>query len=148
LDRSSSFLSTDAQDNPVHTGHALFTIWCPSTSVDRWVCSSRPLDPTVTRTVRCTPIVWCYSPRAPGCEPLYADCLVSHQTVRCTRDMLLFTVRCATSVLADCPLHGFLRCFLGLLLFLSLGLLCFFMSSFEVLHHQCLSPILFASCEL
>jgi hypothetical protein len=32
--------------------------------------------------------------------------------------------------------------------FLSLGLLSFFMSSFEVLHPQCLSPILFTSYEL
>jgi hypothetical protein len=50
----------------------------------------------------------------------------SAQTVWCTPDRLLFTVQCATSVPADCPLHGILCCFLGILLFLSLGLLRFF----------------------
>jgi hypothetical protein len=90
------------------------------------VCSSRPLDPTVTQTVRCTPDNLVLQPESARCGPLYVDCRVSHRTVRCTPDMLLFTIRCATSLLADCPFHGFLRCFLGLLLFLSLGLLCFF----------------------
>jgi hypothetical protein len=73
------------------------------------------------RTVRC------YSPRVPF-GLLCAESPVSHRTVWCTLDRLLFSVRCATSALADCPLHGFPRCFLGLLLFLSLGLL----SSFYV----------------
>jgi hypothetical protein len=98
------------------------------------VCSSRPLD--------------LLQPKSARCGPLCADCPVSHWTVWCMPNMLLFTIRCATSALADCPLHGFLRCFLGLLLFLSPRLLSSFMSSFEVLHPQCLSPILFASCEL
>jgi hypothetical protein len=35
----------------------------------------------------------------------------------------LFTVRCATRELSECPLLGFLHYFLGLLLILSLGLL-------------------------
>jgi hypothetical protein len=58
------------------------------------------------------------------------------------------TVWCATKALADYPLLGFLRYFLGLLLNLSLGLLRIFISSFEVLHPQSLSPIIFASSEL
>jgi hypothetical protein len=72
------------------------------------VCSSHhwirqlPRLSSAHRTVRCC------SPRAPGSGPLYADCPVSHQTVRCTTDRLLLTVRCTTSALADCPLHGFL----------------------------------------
>jgi hypothetical protein len=90
------------------------------------VYSSRPLDLNVARLSGAHQTVRCYSPRAPSCRPLCADFLVSHWTVRCTPGRLLFTVRCTTSALANCPLHGFLRCFLGFLLFLSLGLLCFF----------------------
>jgi hypothetical protein len=75
------------------------------------VCSSRPLDPTVARLSG-----------AVARGRLVAG--PSAQTVRwCKPDMLQFTVQCVTSVLADCPLHGFLCCFLGLLLFLSLGLI-------------------------
>jgi hypothetical protein len=59
----------------------------------------------------------------------------------------LFTIRCDTRVLTDCPLIVFLHYLLGLLLTLSLGLLRIFRSCFEVLHHQSLSSILFASCE-
>jgi hypothetical protein len=90
------------------------------------VCSSRPLDLTVTRTVRCRSDSPVLQPKSTRCGPLRTDCTVSHWTVRCTPDRLLFIVRCATSVLADCALHAFLCCFFGLLLFLSLGLLCFF----------------------
>jgi hypothetical protein len=39
---------------------------------------------------------------------------------------VVFTVQCATRALVDCPLHGFLHYFLGLLLFLSSRLLCIF----------------------
>jgi hypothetical protein len=106
------------------------------------VCSSQRLDPTITQTI------WCYNPRAPGYGTLCTDCHASHRTVWCTPNKLLFTVRCATSAPANYPLHGFLRCFFGLLLFLSLGFLQFLMSSFEVLYPQCLSPIIFTLCEL
>jgi hypothetical protein len=90
------------------------------------VYNSRPFNLTIVRLSGAHQIVRCYSPRAPDCEPLYADCLVTHRTVQCTPERLLFTVRCTTSALADCPLHGYFCHSLGLLLFLSLGLLCFF----------------------
>jgi hypothetical protein len=54
-----------------------------------------------------------------GCEPLCTDCPVHTGHV-------LLTIWCATKALAGSPLLGFLRYFLGLLLFLSLGLLCIF----------------------
>jgi hypothetical protein len=38
------------------------------------VYSSRPLDPTVAKLSGAYRTVRCYSPRAPVCEPLYADC--------------------------------------------------------------------------
>jgi hypothetical protein len=93
------------------------TVRCPShvsqplrsVTVDRWI---RPL-PRLSCAHR---IVRCYNPRVPSCGPLCADCSVHTRQV-------LFIVRCTTKALADCPLHGFLLCFLGLLLFLSLGLL-------------------------
>jgi hypothetical protein len=89
---------------------------CWGLAVDRWI---RPLP----RLSGAHQTIWCYSPRAPCSGPLYADYPMSHQTVWCTPNRVLFTVRCATRALADYPLHGFLRCFLGLVLFLSLGLL-------------------------
>jgi hypothetical protein len=75
------------------------------------VCSNRPLDPIVTQTVRCTPDSPVLQPQSPRCGPFCADYPVSHRTVRRTPNRLLFTVRCTTSALDDCPLHGFLRCF-------------------------------------
>jgi hypothetical protein len=73
-----------------------------SVAVDRWI---RPL--AILSSAHWT--VRCYSPRAPVVD-IYAQTVrVSHRTVRCTPDMVLFTVRCATKALADCPLHGFLR---------------------------------------
>jgi hypothetical protein len=83
-------------------------------------CISRSLDPTVTQTVRCTPDSPVLQPESVRYGHLCAECPVSHRVVWCIPDRLLFTVRCANSVLADCPLHVFVRCFLGLLLFLSL----------------------------
>jgi hypothetical protein len=105
LDRSNNFLSTGARDSLVHTGHALFTVWCPGyvsrllgfAAVDRWI---RPL----------------------------LDCLVLQPEGACLRAPLrrlsgvppdssvhtghvLFTVRCTTNALADFPLHVFLCCF-------------------------------------
>jgi hypothetical protein len=46
---SNSFLSTGAPDR------ALFTVLCLPRQPTVGVCSSRSLDPIVTRTVRCTP---------------------------------------------------------------------------------------------
>jgi hypothetical protein len=103
-----------------HTGQAWFTVWCPShvsqplgsATVDCWI---RPLLDYPVHTGQSG---------ATARGRLVA--VPSAQTVRCTPDMLLFTVRCATSAPADYPLNGFFRCFLGLLLFLSLGRLRFF----------------------
>jgi hypothetical protein len=92
---------------PCHVSRPLESI-----AVGHWIRALPKLS-NAHQTVRC------YIPRA-----LVVD--LSAQTVRCTPDMLLFIVRCTTSALADCPLHWFLRCFFGLHLFLSLGLLCFF----------------------
>jgi hypothetical protein len=75
------------------------------------VYSSRPFDPTIARLAGAHQTVRCYNLRVPSCRPLYIDCPVSDQTVQCTPNMLLFTVRCATSALADCPLNWFLPCF-------------------------------------
>jgi hypothetical protein len=93
------------------------------------VCSSRPLDPIIVQTVWCTPDIPVHTgqsgdiaPRVPGCGPLCSDCPVTHGIV----EYVLFTIRCTTRVLADCPL-GFFRCFLRFLLFLSLGLLRIFL---------------------
>jgi hypothetical protein len=97
-------LSSGAPDSPVHTAHSLFIVRCPGHV-------SWPL------------------PRLSGSDATARDHLVvglSTQTTRCPTGQVLFTVRCATSALADYPLHGFLWCFLGLLLFLSLRLLRFF----------------------
>jgi hypothetical protein len=149
LDRSSNFFSMGAPDSQVHTEHALFTVWCPShisrplrsAAVDRWI---RPLPRLsgAPRTVR-----WC-SLRAPVCGSLYTDCPVSHQIVRCTADMY-----CSLSgaPLVCWLIALFMDFFAGSLGFFCswvLDLYALFMSSFEVLHPQCLSPILFASCEL
>jgi hypothetical protein len=91
--------------------HRIRTVHCPvpchvsrslrSVAIDHWI---RPLS----RLSDAHRTVWCYNLRAP---------VVVHstQTAWCTPDMLLFTVWCATSALDDCPLHGFLRNFLGLL---------------------------------
>jgi hypothetical protein len=50
------------------------------------VCSSRLLDSTVARLSSAHRIIQYYSPRAPSCRPLCADCPVSHRTVWCTPD--------------------------------------------------------------
>jgi hypothetical protein len=130
---SNSFLSTGTPDKHCSVSDAL-----PRQPIVE-VCSSRPLDLTVAWLSGAHWTVWCCSPRAPIYRPLCVDCPdVQPDSPVHTRHALC-NVRCATRALADCPLHGFLRWFFGLLLFLSLGLL----SSFKVLHPQCLSPILF-----
>jgi hypothetical protein len=88
------------------------------------VCSSRPLFDCPVHTGQS-------GAAAQGrlsAGPFAQTVRVSHRTVRCTADRVLFTVRCATRALADCALHGFIRWFFGFLLFLSFGLL----SSFYV----------------
>jgi hypothetical protein len=119
---SSSFLSTGTPNSLVRTEHTLFIVrWLPRQPTVG-ICSSRPLDPTVTQTIRCTPDSSVLEPESARCGPLFADC------PGIPPDRVLFTIWCATRALADCPLHGFLRWFFGLLLFLILGLL----SSFYV----------------
>jgi hypothetical protein len=34
--KNNSFLSMGTPDSPVHIGQALFIVWCPATSADRW----------------------------------------------------------------------------------------------------------------
>jgi hypothetical protein len=106
---SDSFLSMGTSDSLVLTGHTQFIVRCPprqptlgSVAVDRWI---RPL-PRLSgahRTVRC------YNLRVPVVGVSAQTVRVSHQTVRCAPDKLLFTIRCASRALTDCPLHGFLR---------------------------------------
>jgi hypothetical protein len=88
--------------------HRISTVHCPAP----WprqstvgVCSSRSLDPTVPRQSGAHRTVRCCSPRVPRCGPLCTDCPVP--------DRLPFTVRCATSVLADCHFMDFFAVSLG-----------------------------------
>jgi hypothetical protein len=124
---NNSFLSTTTLDSPVRTGHTLFTVRCLPHQPTIGVCSSRPLAPTVTQIVRWSPDSSVLQPESAHCGPLCADYLDVPPDSPVHTGQVLFTVRCATRALADCPLHGFLRWFFGLL-FLSLGLL----SSFYV----------------
>jgi hypothetical protein len=93
-------------------------------------CSSRPLDPTVAvcplahRTVRCTPDSPVLQPESACLWPLCADCPVPHRTVRCTPDT---NVRCTTRRWLTARFLDSFADFFGLLLFLSIGLLCIFL---------------------
>jgi hypothetical protein len=67
--------------------HRTSTVHCPVS----WprqptvrVYSSRPLDPTVTQTVGCTPDSPVLQPESARCGPLCADCPVSHRTGYCS----------------------------------------------------------------
>ena len=113
-------------------------------AVDRWI---RPLPfcPLAHRTVQCTPDSPVLQPESAFLRPLCADCPVPHRTVRCTPDT---DVRCTTwrwltalSWISSLISSGFFVLEYWTPMHL-------FMSSFEVLHPQCLSPILFASYEL
>ena len=110
---SSSFLSSGAPDSPVH--HRTLNSKCPVRLCQPTVgvCSSRPLDPTVGFD-RC---------RLPVGTP---DSPVHTGQVLCT-------VRCATRRWLTALFSGFFADFYGLLLFLSLGLLCIFLC----LHLRC-----------
>jgi hypothetical protein len=94
---SSSFLLMGTPDNPVRTGHTLFTVRCLPRQLTIAVYSNRLLDPTITETVRCC------RPRAPVVGLSAQTVWVSHRTVRCTPDRVLFNVRCTTCALAECP---------------------------------------------
>jgi hypothetical protein len=93
------------------------------TSADRGVCRSRSLDPTVARMFGAHRIVWCYSPRVPSCRPHYADCPVSHWTVRCTPDMYCSLSGAPPGCWLTAHFLDFFTISFGLLFFLSLGLL-------------------------
>jgi hypothetical protein len=85
-------------------------------AVDRWI---RPLP-----YVRCTPDSPVLQPESACLWPLCADCPVPHQTVRCTLDI---NVRCTTRRWLTALILDFFADFFGLLLFLSIGLLCIFL---------------------
>jgi hypothetical protein len=117
------------------TGQPLCSVRCTPRQPTVGACSSRPLDPTVAVCSVHTGqfgadcpvphrIDRCYSQRASVCGPLCADCPVPHRTVRCTPDS---TVRCATRRWLTTRFLGFFADFFGLLLFLSIGLLCIFL---------------------
>jgi hypothetical protein len=80
------------------------------------VCGSRPLDPTIARLFGAHRTVRCHSSRAPVVGLSAHTVRLSHWTVRYA------TKRWLTALLLDFFADSF-----GLLLFLSLGLLCFFL---------------------
>jgi hypothetical protein len=98
-----------APDSPVHTGQALFTIWCMPRQLIVVVYSSQPLDPTVTQAVRCTPdspvlqpegpCLWAPLRRLSGCPTRQFD---AHRTIT-----IHYPVR--HQALADCSCLGFVR---------------------------------------
>jgi hypothetical protein len=112
-----------------------------SVAVDRWI-RQLPRQSGAHRTV------WCYCPRAPVCGPLCADCSVVPLDSPVHIGQLLFTVRCVTKRWLTALFLDFFADSFGLLFFLSLGLLCFFLCFFEVLRPYCLSPILVVSYKL
>jgi hypothetical protein len=117
------------------TGH-LCNVRCTPRQPTVDACSSRPLDPTVAvcpchtgqsgahRTVRCTPDSPVLQPESACLWPLCADCPVPHRTVWCTPDI---NVRCATRRWLTARFLDSFADFFGLLLFLSIGLLCIFL---------------------
>jgi hypothetical protein len=112
------------------TGHCTVDVRCTPRQPIVGACSSRPLDPTVAvcplahRTVRCTPDSPVLQPESACLWPLCADCPVPHRTVRCTPDI---NVRCATRRWLTARFLDSFADFFGLLLFLSIGLLCIFL---------------------
>jgi hypothetical protein len=119
---SNSFLLTGTPNSPVHTERPLFIVWCPATCADRWGLQQS----TVGSDLYSDCLV--LQPESACCGPLCTDCpgVPPDSPMHTGQDIVHYW--CATRALADCPLHGFLCCFLGLLLFLSLRLL----SSFYV----------------
>jgi hypothetical protein len=71
---SNRFLWMSAQDSPVHTRQALFTIWCPATSADRWGLQQATVGSNRCQTVRCTQDSPVLQPESARCGPLCADC--------------------------------------------------------------------------
>jgi hypothetical protein len=95
---------------------------------------SRPLVlVAVDRWIRLLPTVWC-TPDSPVLQPegaflwpLCADCSVVPPDSPVRTGQVLFTVRCTTRRWLTALFSGFFTDFFGLLLFLSLGLLCIFL---------------------
>jgi hypothetical protein len=71
---SSNFLSTGTPDSPVCTRHTLFIVRCLPRQLTAGVCSSRPLDLTVTQTIWCTSDSPVLQPESARCGPLCVDC--------------------------------------------------------------------------
>jgi hypothetical protein len=127
LDKKLLFLSTGALDSPVPTEHALFTIRCPghvsrplgSASVDRWI---RPLPDYPVHTRQSGAIARGRLVAGPSAQTTHWPTGQSgaHQIGYSSLSGVP-PVRWLTVHFMD-----FFRRFLGLLLFLSLGLLCFF----------------------
>jgi hypothetical protein len=127
------------------TGHVLCSVRCTPRQPTVGGCSSRPLDPTVA-----------VCPVHTGQSGATARERLSSASLRTlsgvTPDSPVHTgQQCPVRhrALADSLFLGFLRWFLRASITLeSWTSLHLFMSSFEVLHPHCLSPILIASCEL
>jgi hypothetical protein len=96
---------------------ALFTVWCLPRQPTVGVCSNRLLDPIVR---------YCSS-RAPVYGALCADYPVVPPESPVHTGQVLCTVRCATRRWLTALFLDFFADSFGLLLFLSLGLLCFFL---------------------
>jgi hypothetical protein len=92
-----------APDSPVHIRQALLTVRCLPRQPTVGVCSSHRWIRPLPRLSGAHQTVRCYNPRAPIVGLSAQTVRVSHRTVRCTLDRVLFTVRCTTCALADCP---------------------------------------------
>jgi hypothetical protein len=83
---SISFLSTGTLDSLVRIGHTLFTVRCLPCQLTIGACSTRPLDLTITQTVRCTPNSPVLQPKSAHCGPLCAHCpsVLANSLVHCS----------------------------------------------------------------
>ena len=113
------------------TGHCTVDVRCTPRQPTVGACSSRPLDPTVAvcpwhtgQSGADPPDRQVLQPESACLWPLCADCPVPHRTVRCTPDI---NVRCTTRRWLTARFLDFFADFFGLLLFLSIGLLCIFL---------------------
>jgi hypothetical protein len=120
------------------TGQPLCSVRCTPRQLTVGACSSRPLDPTVvvcpvhtgqtgaTARERLSVASLRRLSGAPPDSPVHTGqhCPVLHRTVQCTPDS---TVRCATRRWLTARILDSFADFFGLLLFLSIGLLCIFL---------------------
>ena len=105
------------------TGQALCSVRCTPRQSTVGVCSSRPLDPTVTDCLMHTGQSGAIARGRLSAAPLrrLSGCPTGQSGAHRT-GIVYYSVR--HQALADSPLQGFFVDFFGLLLFLSLGLLC------------------------